>query len=1134
MGLVMTCPDPGLIAAHAERRLEPSEAARMDEHIASCADCYQVFANTLEFRLAEGEAAGVHRVHAAGGSSSAPGRRRLLQLAAGLGMAAGLVGAFTWVRTHRAPVSAVAQLVEAIGVQRFVEPRLTGGFAHGRLVVLRSGEAPQKLDTQPAAVIAAVAKIRAQAEGDTSPETLGALGISYLVSGDVAAAVKALESATAQEPDNPNLLSDLAAAYIARAEQLDEPADLPKALEVAEKAITLQDPPTEVWFNRALALEKLHLVDAAKKAWDDYLQRDAASGWADEARQHLEALPKPRQSSAEEDKARVRAALEGGQAAVDHLADEDPSLLRDYFEDDLLPAWAEAHLVGHPDALLHRERAGLIGDALFRTTTDTLPRDTSLSLGGSAVAGSPDPLRSQALGYRAFREGKRLYAMQGSACATFQAAHDDLERGGSPYAASARLQVVVSCLYPAEPREGLALLEGLESEAKAQGSTYLLARVEYMKGLLHAVDGQLTQSQKELRQARSLFETTGDAERTAWTDVKMAENLHFLGDERNAWRGRLTAIALLDRLRTPLRRLGILAEAVATCSEQGLPRTARHFSMAAVDMARSLGPLVLSDTLIRQARLDHWLGARDLAVAHGLDAHRWADRIADASLAEGQRAELNAVEGEMLLDSQPERAAQLLDQALAYYRKPSPVRVPALQLLLAHAHLLRGADDAAEGALVAGIEAMERGRISLHDVALQTSFFERALPLFDDMVRLQLDRRHDPERALAYVERGRGRQMADTLAGQPIAPMGPQALEREVPDGLALVYFVVLEDRLCAWVLSREGSHLVERPLMAAQLSRLVAAHRSALEVRASIEVVRQTAARLYDELLLPLVPYIGPERALVFIPDAPLQGVAFAGLWNRHTKRYLVEDYVLGLAPSGTVFVQASRRAGALSAVELRALVVGNPRVDRKQWAGLPNLPGAEEEAKAIAALYGQAQLLTGTEATQAAFVRAARASTVVHFAGHASGSTDAPSLARLFFAPDSNANDSGAFYLRDLARARVERTRVVVLAACRTAEGALSRVEGALSLGRPFLAAGAPSVVASLWEIDDSSSLRFFLSLHRALIANGEPLVALREAQMTLLRSHDPYLAHPNSWAAFVHMGGAAPHSFSKGDAS
>ena len=61
---------------------------------------------------------------------------------------------------------------------------------------------------------------------------------------------------------------------------------------------------------------------------------------------------------------------------------------------------------------------------------------------------------------------------------------------------------------------------------------YLLGRVEYMKGLLHAVDGQLTQSQQELRLALGLFETTGDTERTAWTAVRWRRTFSFSGTSR--------------------------------------------------------------------------------------------------------------------------------------------------------------------------------------------------------------------------------------------------------------------------------------------------------------------------------------------------------------------------------------------------------------------------------------------------------------------------------------------------------------------------------------------------------------------------------------------------------------------------
>ncbi|HJS57352.1 MAG TPA: zf-HC2 domain-containing protein, partial [Vicinamibacteria bacterium] len=256
------CPDPGLIAAHADRRLSGDEAARMDAHIAGCPDCYEVFAETVQFGLADAGAEPRRK-----GVLLTFAQRPAFRIAAGLAAAAAaLFVALTTFRTagpstHGA-VPLVTELAQGIGERRFIEPRLTG-FNYGRLIVLRSGDTQRGLDAQPPAVLSAVAKIRERAENDPSPEALGALGITYLVSGDVAAAVKALESASEQDPKNARLLSDLSAAYFARATQADEPADIPKALEAAEKAIALEDPPQEAWFNRAIALEGLHLVDAA-------------------------------------------------------------------------------------------------------------------------------------------------------------------------------------------------------------------------------------------------------------------------------------------------------------------------------------------------------------------------------------------------------------------------------------------------------------------------------------------------------------------------------------------------------------------------------------------------------------------------------------------------------------------------------------------------------------------------------------------------------------------------------------------------------------------------------------------------------------------------------------------------------
>src|SRR5207237_9763046 len=135
---------------------------------------------------------------------------------------------------------------------------------------------------------------------------------------------------------------------------------------------------------------------------------------------------------------------------------------------------------------------------------------------------------------------------------------------------------------------------------------------------------------------------------------------------------------------------------------------------------------------------------------------------------------------------------------------------------------------------------LDRQRTSIPDAALQVSFFDQARPLCEDMVRLQIERRHDPERALAFVERNHARQLVDSLAGAPMAPLDPEALRRELPEGLALVYYVPLEDRLLAWAISRDTTRFIERSLPAAELSRLVAAHRAAIDGRAPQDVMRR------------------------------------------------------------------------------------------------------------------------------------------------------------------------------------------------------------------------------------------------------------------------------------------------------
>jgi CHAT domain-containing protein len=1127
-------PDPGLLAAHAERRLVGAEAAQLEAHLADCSTCYETFAETVQFLLAEEPAeepvpnpARVLPFH----------RRPAFQIAAGLAAAAGLVLAvryFSLAASPR-PSSPLAELAQAMGPTRFIEPRLTGGFLHGRLVVMRSGDTTQGLDAHSPAVIAAVAHIRERAQGDTSPEALGALAVTYLVSGDVGGAVKALESATAQDPKNARLQSDLAAAYLVRATRLDEPSDIPKALEAAEKSIEQKDAPVEAWFNRALAFESLHLVDAARKAWDDYLKRDSSSPWAEEAKKRRDELPPAQQSTLEED--RARAALAEGKAAVEKLAAESPSILRDYFDNVLLYVWADAFLAGKPDAPVLKAQAELVGDALFRTTSDAMPRDAVLALSAPPSGPSRDPPRTQALGYKALQSAQQLFDGSQPSCLSFREAQRILHSGGSPYASWAEQRGVERCLYPMKLDAGLAALDRIEFVAKPRGYSLLLGRVRHMQGLFRLHRGEFSAALDRYRLARESFRSIRDLDAEAKILGLIAEVLRKAGEGREAWRQHLASLSLLDRVRDPARRYSILGETALACQDEGLFRCTLNVETTMVEIAiRWSNAQAIAEAFRLRGSVQHALRKDEAAVADLAEARRWITRVGDRDLARRLETFVSAAEGEAFIDSQPERAAAALERAISYYEASTPALVPRLRLLLARAQLRRGLDADAEAELASGIQLIELQRVSLKEAALQARFFDTALPLFDDMVALQIDKRHDPQQALWYVERGRARQVVDSLRlpqarqsmrngssdATALSPLPLSALQQELPEGSALVYYVSHPTRLLSWVVTRRDVHFVEQSLVAEDLRKRVAAYQASMEGRAAVSIVREQAAGLFDLLVRPLASNLRGQEVLVLLPDALLQPVSFAGLWNRESGRFLAEDYLVASAPSGTVFARASEAAarGAFGSTP-QLLAVGNPKLDRDRSKSLPTLPGAEAEATEIAALYQGSKLLTGRAATKTAFLAAARTSDVVHFAGHATFG-DGFGSAQMLFASDPQIGTSGVLNTTELERELFPRTRVVVLAGCGTASGAISRLEGAMSLARPFLAAGVPSVIASLWDVDDHVSRRFFVAFHRALISERDPALALRATQVAFLRDAEPSLAHPASWAAFSYVGG------------
>jgi CHAT domain-containing protein len=272
----------------------------------------------------------------------------------------------------------------------------------------------------------------------------------------------------------------------------------------------------------------------------------------------------------------------------------------------------------------------------------------------------------------------------------------------------------------------------------------------------------------------------------------------------------------------------------------------------------------------------------------------------------------------------------------------------------------------------------------------------------------------------------------------------------------------------------------------------------------------------LYDLLVRPVAASVANGSQIVVIPDGVLHAVPFAALLRREDRRYLVEDHALEVAPSLTTFIAASRQPFVFDE-NATALVLGNPRLE----GDVADLPQAEAEAKDVAALYRHAQLLLGADATKRAFVRDAGSHAIVHFAGHAIANDRRPELSRLLLASPEETDRS--LFARDIAKESFASTRLVVLGACRTSAGRIRRGEGVFSLARPFLAAGVPNVIASLWDVDDHATRRLLVAFHRALRHSTGVTEALRRAQLEVMSDADPALQKPAAWSGFIAIGGS-----------
>jgi len=189
-----------------------------------------------------------------------------------------------------------------------------------------------------------------------------------------------------------------------------------------------------------------------------------------------------------------------------------------------------------------------------------------------------------------------------------------------------------------------------------------------------------------------------------------------------------------------------------------------------------------------------------------------------------------------------------------------------------------------------------------------------------------------------------------------------------------------------------------------------------------------------------------------------------------------------------------------------------------------LSRLPFSRDEARAIAALTesNDNMLAVDFKASRAAVLGGALSGyRMVHLATHGVLDGERPALSSLILSlvDERGRRQNGYLRLPDIYNMRLD-ADLVVLSACQTALGKEIQGEGLVGLTRAFIYAGAPRVVASLWQVSDLATAELMKKFYRGMLRQHLPAAAaLRAAQVEM--SQDPRWSSPFFWAGFVLQG-------------
>jgi CHAT domain-containing protein/TolA-binding protein len=981
-------------------------------------------------------------------------------------------------------------------------------------------------------------------------------------------AIEQFEKAIKQNPNISKLRNDLGVALLEKGklakskceektklkqecEDEKEPylLSIAKANEEFAKAIELENTSLEANFNQALCIQELNLPNQAKEAWQNYLNLDSTSKWADEARKNLETIETQKPISKNKEEI-LRDFLAAKDANDDEKAWQVLSRNREMITGKLIPQqltflFVDSKVIGDEanaktalDALVYvgKLEEQKSGDLFWNKVAEFYSTNRNYS----------DLLKAQRLVFESYElttgnEYNEALIKFRTAQSTFLKNQNILESKLCDY-------WIGTLLYRLHQINKSTIIYEEMAQFCNDNKFKWLASQAYTKLSINAGIGLLGKYSKALEydeKALEFAEETDDLYGLQKIPSQIAYEYKQVGRYSLSLKycqKSLKISALPEASRRESYRTYYFVS--LTLYKMKLYETSILYQKEALNISNELN----DKTFIHNANLS--LGMINLSKERHVEAEAFLQSsLQNANSFPDEEEKVKAVSYSLFELGNLKRQMEQFEDAKNHYREAINFYDKSeykLNRYESHKGLLQCLLKTTnyseiEKEFSTLFEIFRKDRTEIIEAQNREAFFDNEQTVYDLAIDYE-NSKGNYEKSFNFSEESRSRVLLDLLKSGGTAsnneievklnsslnePLEISEIRAQMPDSVQIVEYAVLADRIVIWLVTKDDFMVFSKPISTNELQSTVDLYLKTVSQNISeVDEENRLAKEIHKILIDPIKEKLDPNKKLCIIPDKDLFRVPFASLISPETGRYFITEQSFFISPSANVFLLSSKKAREFEATSSESLLsIGNPLFDTEQFPDLPNLPSAEDEVKSIGGNYKSKISLVGSHATKKEFLRNMQNANVIHIAGHYVVDDGLPLLSGLVLATEDNKANKQTSILTnfEIVNERFPNTKLLVLSACQTGIEKYLKGEGMIGASRTFLATGIPVIVGSQWKVDSEASSEIMKRLHfYRKNKQLSTIEALRQTQLDILNSDNDKFKQPYYWASFTVIGG------------